>query len=223
MWSAGRTKVLDHYPLDKMYAIDLALSDVFGCGNWENPNVSKFGLELRGRECNLKKYEDNYRKLEEELSLLLRPYDHVFTHNSWGEYGHEEHVQVFRVIETLQKRLHFNLWVPNYVSNRSIHLMKKSFKRLGQEYFCLQTNRQIASQLEALYQKYGCWTWYSDYKWPNEDGFLSIDLNYSVRKPGELFPINYIDIGEDKFVRPFFRRSDRLTKGINRVRQYFIK
>lgn len=35
---------------------------------------------------------------------VLRKYDHVYTHGSWGEYGHKHHIQVHNFIFDLCKR-----------------------------------------------------------------------------------------------------------------------
>ena len=40
-----------------------------------------------------------------KLSKSINYGETIFTHNPWGEYGHEEHIQVFRVIMALSKEL----------------------------------------------------------------------------------------------------------------------
>ena len=47
----------------------------------------------------LKKYINNFDILVKKLTFELKDFKNVFTHNPWGEYGHEEHIQVFKAIE----------------------------------------------------------------------------------------------------------------------------
>ena len=79
-------------------------------------------------------YRNNYDELKQRLEEKLRGYRNVFTHNPWGEYGHEEHVQVYRVVKDLQAQMRFNLWYSNYVSNKSFKLMLSHVERFCFEY-----------------------------------------------------------------------------------------
>ena len=36
----------------------------------------------------------------------------VITHSPWGEYGHEDHVQLFRAVDALRPELGFAVWAP---------------------------------------------------------------------------------------------------------------
>ena len=216
--TAGRLKVLGDFPLATIHSLNLNLSDVFGCANWQHPCITSYGLDISHRSCSKKKYEANFERLRTELQELLRPYTNVFTHNPWGEYGHEEHVQVFRVIEGLQDQMGFALWVPNYVSNRSIPLMMNSKEKISNSFFRVSTDKILAAKIKDLYQKQECWTWYSDFQWKNEEIFLKVNPagHYSHRL-GRSFPLNFLDVGErknsfliemkDKFVR-FMRASE---------------
>jgi len=223
-WTRGRTEALTNYPLPHMHSMNLHLSDVFGCGDWQNPRLTPFGLDIRGRGCSQEKYEDNYRSLKNELTILLRPYKHVFTHNPWGEYGHEEHVQVFRAVEALRSQMGFSLWVSNYVSNRSMPLMVNSLERLDHGHFCRPVNRQLAAQIKDLYLRHACWTWYSDYTWPDEDGFLKvISVDKCSYNPGQSFPLTFINIGEVTTASLRNRRTEKLFKSMRHFRNRLLK
>ena len=55
----------------------------------------------------------------------------VIAHGPWGEYGHEEHVQVFRVVASLATEMGFRLWLPAYVAPKSEALMLRNLKYCG--------------------------------------------------------------------------------------------
>ncbi len=53
----------------------------------------------------------NFHRLRDMLRPELEGLDAVVTHNPWGEYGHEEHIQVFRVISAQAEEMGFRVWV----------------------------------------------------------------------------------------------------------------
>ncbi len=52
-----------------------------------------------------KDYKENYYKLKNHLKKKLMGYVNIFTHNPWGEYGSEEHIQVYKVVKELQEEI----------------------------------------------------------------------------------------------------------------------
>ncbi len=74
-------------------------------------------------------YRENYETLYRTLQPRLKPDMNVFTHNPWGEYGHEDHVQVFRVLDRLRDEIGFKLWMSNYCTERSMPLAMQYFSR----------------------------------------------------------------------------------------------
>jgi hypothetical protein len=223
-WSAGRMQAIAHYPLPHVSCLELKLSEVFDCSDWQYPHVTAFGLEIRRKGPKRENYEGNYLRLKKRLQALLAPYSHVFTHNPWGEYGHEEHVQVFRAVENLQAELKFSLWVSNYISNRSVPLMLASMNKIGNDNFCVSTNKDVAAQIRDGYIKYGCWTWYPDFHWADQDTFLQVNpLSQRKRHIGSVFPLNFIDIGELKSDANFYKKMDRLIKRVGRLGNRLLK
>jgi hypothetical protein len=219
-WGEGRLKALQNYPLSNVSALYLDAAGVFNCANWEAPVINTYGLQLNRKNCNKLRYEDNYRSLESKFRKLLAPYLHVITHNPWGEYGHEEHVQVFRVVNNLQAELGFTIWVNNYVSNHSIPFMLRYIPTLGNQFFSAPTDKEIADTIRDLYAQHGCWTWYQDYQWREQETFLRLPTDsQDKRRIGRSFPINFVDIGAkdpqstpfEKVIEPF-RRIARLKK-----------
>jgi hypothetical protein len=194
-WTTGRSQVAVHYPLVNLKFLDLNLSEIFNCANWKNPITTPYGLKLDRKESNHICYHNNYAKVKNRLQELLRPYHHIFTHNPWGEYGHEEHVQIFRVIENLQRELGFSIWVSNYASNRSTPLMLNSTAKISNRVFCECPNKERAAQIKDLYIKYGCWTWLPDFVWSDQETFLQIKTSdQHKRSQRSVIPINFLDI-----------------------------
>ncbi|MFH2066089.1 MAG: GlcNAc-PI de-N-acetylase [Pseudomonadota bacterium] len=222
-WTAGRVQALSKYPLGNMHTLNFHLSDVFNCGDWKYPLSTPYGIHLSRNGCHRDLYESNYLKLKNEFKVMLRPYQHVFTHNPWGEYGHEEHVQLFRVIQELQSQLGFTLWVSNYVSNHSIYLYLESVRMMDEYFFRLPTNKKRAAQIRDLYKECGCWTWYPDFQWCDEDVFLRIDLSQSnKRRIGKSYPLNFIDVDEVGTPNLFIKKTDRIVQLMCRFRNRYF-
>ncbi len=134
---AARAAAIAAFPRPNVRCLDIAESGVYGCADWKNPIETRSGLDLsygeparelrRLLKASLKGmgagaglrvaetriasiYEANAERLAAALRPLLRPGMNVFTHNPWGEYGHEEHVQVCRVLQRLRREIGFRLW-----------------------------------------------------------------------------------------------------------------
>ncbi len=189
----GRKKALADYPLAHISCLRIKESNVFNDENWREPRVTDYGLLVKGdQNCTLK-YKDNYTTLHQILKKELVGYDHVFTHNPWGEYGHEDHVQLFRVIKTLKKDLKFNLWYPGYVSNKSEKLFSYLPPSVFSAYESHNTQPELARKIKALYEKNGCWTWYADWQWPAKDYFIKDNEPENKHGAyGMTFPLNWI-------------------------------
>src|SRR6202030_399361 len=97
-WDSGRDVLMETYPLTKVGFLKLRQSDAFDAANWNKPKEADSGLQLQRRRRRTRSlYGRNAEKLLRILEVELKHESLVFTHNPWGEYGHEEHVQVFRI------------------------------------------------------------------------------------------------------------------------------
>ena len=104
-------------------------------------------------------YRAGFAELRDRLRPALAGARTVITHAPWGEYGHEDHVQLCRAVEALRDELGLALFVPGYVSARSAALMQRALGRLGPPTPPMPTDRALAAELMALYRATGCWTW----------------------------------------------------------------
>jgi len=177
-WDSGRAVLMETYPLTKVRFLKLRESDAFEAANWNKPKETDSGLQLRrGRTSSL--YEGNAEKLLRILEVELKHESLIFTHNPWGEYGHEEHVQVFRILTELQEKIGFDLFVNSYVSDRTVKLMSKYMHSLEGNPLVSETDKVLAHRLKNLYLENNCWTWMDDHEWPGHESF------YRVTQPNE--------------------------------------
>lgn len=199
-WSAGRRDSLRTYPLEGVICLGLTESEVFNGAAWPDPVLSEFGLSVAKNSRSLQgysfeTYKHNFERLKAELRPKLSGIRNVITHNPWGEYGHEEHVQVFRAIDALRSELGFRVWYSNYFSNKSHGLMLRYLSGFDGVYRVLKTRPELGKRVQALYSRNNCWTWYSDYQWPESEGFLLWDRDGSkTPKAGVVIPMNAIRI-----------------------------
>ena len=175
--------------------LNLKESDVFHGADWSNPILSDFGMKIEFKKNFIKEYNNNYYKLIELLGDKLDGYDNIFTHNPWGDYGHEEHVQIYKVIKKLQERLSYRIWVSNYCSNRSYKLMLQFGLRSDADYHTLDINQNFCEMVKNLYLKHNCWTWYRDWNWFKEENYFDEnDLTYVSGSSSLKLPLNFVKI-----------------------------
>lgn len=191
----GRKKALADYPLSHMSCLGLKESNIFNDDNWRNPTLSDYGLKVGGVRPRVNAYQSNYAALKHALEAKLNGYEHVLTHSPWGEYGHEEHVQVFKVVMDLKRKYKFKVWYPNYVSNKSYPLMFKNIQNFELLYVSYPTSQELAKNIKSLYEKNNCWTWYNEWQWPSCDVFINnADGDKNQPKFGRLFPLNLVEV-----------------------------
>lgn len=194
-WDEGRAALMERFPLTKARFLKVRQSDAFQAADWKNPVETDSGLQLRRP---IVTYAENAQSLRRLLESELRDATTVLTHNPWGEYGNEEHVQVFSVVEQLRRKLGFDLYVNGYVSNRSLKLMSRNSPRLVDEPLVFETNLELAAEMMRIYLEYNCWTWRDDYEWPRWEIFYRVQSMPSngVRhmRTTSSVPLNYLGI-----------------------------
>jgi hypothetical protein len=177
-----RTAAMAELPYANLKCLDLAEAGSLKRADWEHPTPTEFGLALdetmEHSEPRLR-YERNFTTLCTALAVELCAGIDVFTHNPWGEYGHEDHVQVYRAVESLQKTVGFRLWTSNYCSSRAATLASR-YRVADLPAKRLPIDRAYARQVAAIYQRHECWTWAVNWVWPEEDRFLPGPLRVTV-------------------------------------------
>lgn len=201
--TAGRHRAAASFPLQHTEFLGLEESGVFNGADWLAPVTTEYGLAVAPRPYTMPtfrgdRYRSNYATLRERLRSRLQGYRNVITHNPWGEYAHEEHVQVHRAVASVQRELGFDLWFSNYCSNKSHNLMLRHLTEFRSDYITLETNRELAARLERFYRTHGCWTWpFDDYTWFTHECFLKAGdaaAAHAEARHGHLFPLNFLRV-----------------------------
>jgi len=198
--SAGRRRAVARLPLATVESLDLPEAGAFDLAAWSDPTPTAQGLALPGRggpraAAAARPYAANHARLIKLLRPRLHGFAAVVTHNPWGEYGHEEHVQVFRAVEALRAELGFDLWVCGYVSEKSAGLMRGCLADLGASTEALPTDPDLGAQLQALYAEEGCWTWFDDYVWPPSEVFHRWGATPGAARRGTAYAMTCLRLG----------------------------
>lgn len=209
----GRRAALGQPPLDGFVSLALDEAGVYDLTRWPDPDPTPAGVALAKARDDItqRRYQDNFVRLTAEFGNRLEGFDTVFTHNPWGEYGHEEHIQVYRAVRQVQSRLGFQLWCSSYAGSRSQMLMSRCLEGRRLESISLETDADLARQVAERYKENGVWTWFDDYAWPGRESFLRFlppDAETNGTRP---VPLNYLDMGQ-----PLLPLADRSLRYLAR-------
>lgn len=223
VWTRGRLNSLQQYPLKTLSYFDLSASETLNGADWWNPAATDIGIEISNQRVSQEKYRYNFPVLQAKLRENLKNCRNVITHNPWGEYGHEDHVQLYRAVKSLQPEMGFTVWFDSYCSNKSLRFMAEYASGFGCESLQLDTNRQLAWDIAEIYKKNKCWTWYESYEWPETETFIRDDNADNKNKHfGRLFPFHMILIEMPEPPAPtppksFLGRVKRKVKSFRKI------
>jgi len=218
----ARKKAIAQYPLLNVSTLDIVEPDAWDKADWSQPVTTDYGIQLEKCQEAALRYQETYEKLTSVLRSIVVNRKNVFTHNPWGEYGHEEHVLVYRVLKALQAEFHYDLWFSNYCSNRSVTLMDHYISGFVSDYECLPVNLALTKEIVEVYKKNDCWTWYADYKWFERECLMRekpSSEQVELLPYGHSFPVNYIKIHvETQEPRPhcIVRGAAKITRCLER-------
>ena len=167
-----RAAAIAELPYANLVCLAIPEAGSLKLADWQNATVTESGLALLGSPAVQRRYETNFTTLKAQLADLLRGVTEVYTHNPWGEYGHEDHIQVHRAVENLSAAYGFQMWVPNYYGTRSEKLASR-YRAPDVPARILPVDGPMAQDLAAIYERHDCWTWTHGWTWPREDVFLS--------------------------------------------------
>jgi len=114
----ARELVRRDYPL-RLEFLPLTASGAFRQSDWSSRKPARYGVELADT-CpaeSRERYFANYDKLLAALDHLLADAVEVYSHNPWGEYGHEEHIQVWCAVSELAEKHGCSVWIWDGFSN----------------------------------------------------------------------------------------------------------
>lgn len=178
--STGRKEAMAAFPLETLEWLEMVETGVFDSASWPNPKETEYGLlphPMLGTLASFDpaRYQAQFGLLREALAKRLTGMRNVVVHSPWGEYGHEDHVQLFRVVASLRDELGLRIWVPGYFADKSEPLMKRHLNHLGQPTPPLPTDRALTAEVSQIYMRTGTWTWFKSYVWPAEERFFPYD------------------------------------------------
>jgi len=189
---ARRKSLLDHAYHDRIVSLELEEVRSFNKSGWPEPEPTEYGLRL----STIPGLDRPYREVASVLESRLREHvdgrKNVFTHSPWGEYGHEDHVQVSKVATRLAMAAGADIWFSNYVSSKSIASMNQHIDGFERPYFSMPVDAASARKVADVYYQHGAWTWFDDYRWFDSECFVQGPLEPAANETGCLFPVNYI-------------------------------
>jgi LmbE family N-acetylglucosaminyl deacetylase len=154
--NAGRKVAMAEFPLPTLDWLQMTESGVFDSASWPEPRETEYGLfphpALRLlHSFDADRYRAQFGKMRDALRPRLAGIRNVIAHGPWGEYGHEDHVQVFRVVANLAGELGFQLWVPAYVAPKSEALMQRNLKYCGKPTPPMPIDGVFAEEIAQIY------------------------------------------------------------------------
>ena len=216
--AARRNSLRDHALRDRITLLDLAQSKSHNMSQWPEPEETEYGLKLTKNAGLDRLHIEQAGRLRDAVEPFVAAASNVFTHNPWGEYGHEDHVQVHRVVARLAGENKARLWFGNYVSNKSSRLMRRSLEVFPTSYFTMPVNREYARRVASAYVTNGAWTWIDDYQWPARECFVPDHDSRSQTGIAAPFPVNYIRVPFDPLMtnRPRPSRARRIWRDLRK-------
>jgi hypothetical protein len=176
-FNEGRRVSMTEFPLPTLDWLALPEIGVFDSASWPEVRETDYGLyphrALRILDhFNPDAYRATFGKLTEALRPRFAGIRNVIAHGPWGEYGHEDHVQVFRVVASLAAEMGFRLWVPAYVAQKSEALMLRNLRFFGKPTPPMPIDAALAAEITDLYKRTNTWTFSDTYVWPESERFL---------------------------------------------------
>jgi len=201
---------------DRIEFLRLTETGSFGHANWARPEITEFGLKIKGSRQVARNYRNCATSIREALRPIIEGAANVFTHNPWGEYGHEEHVLVHRVATSLAYEQRKAVWYNNYMSNWSEQLSRAYLFDPRDGMSKAKVDVESMGKIADLYRRHGAWTWFDDYTWFEEEimvgGILPIE---PAPRVGQTMPVNFISLPD--------RPADRNRPKIFRLARRFVR
>lgn len=193
-----RGMALAALPYGDLRCLDLAEAGSLGLADWSDPALTEFGIALGKADRHdtvTRRYEANYARLSAALRRELAGAADVFTHNPWGEYGHEDHVQVHRAVASLSREMGFRLWTPACCSERTIRLAEGYDCAALPEPAVRPIDQDFAQRIADIYKRNGCWTWRQDWRWPAREHLVAEPRPRAHGNPGRTrIPLLFVPV-----------------------------
>ena len=175
--TAGRRDAMAAFPLPTLDWLEMVEAGTFDSASWRHPRETEYGLyphralRVMG-SFDPDRYRAQFGQMRDRLRGSLAGMRNVIAHGPWGEYGHEDHVQVFRVVASLAGEMGFILWVPAYWAPKSEMLMRRNLRFFGRPTDPMPIDKALAEDISQNYKRTQTWTWFDSYVWPDSERFL---------------------------------------------------
>jgi LmbE family N-acetylglucosaminyl deacetylase len=167
--AAARRQAVAALPLTRLIDLKLPESGAGFAVDWAHPQPTPAGIAITDAASRAR-YESNSASLLGALRRTLGGCRVVYTHNPWGEYGHAEHIQIYRAVAALQAELGYVIWFSNYVGAASWPLAQRlAPEPRWTERRAVRPDRITARRLMGVYRRHGAWTWTRWHRWPAEE------------------------------------------------------
>ncbi|HTT87354.1 MAG TPA: hypothetical protein VMF60_08310 [Acidimicrobiales bacterium] len=220
----GRARVRAQYPLAGFAFLGLLHAEVYSQSDFLSRAPAAYGVTLM-RSCppeTAELYRSNYDALVRAVDRYVGRHTDIYTHNPWGEYGHEEHIQVHRAMVELAQRHQCSLWVWDGFPAEELAARDVWMRA---DYYPDETLAGVPTtehdvdlerfrEIRALYQQEGAWTWSDTYLPPSPSRYLQVVQDGTVLvTPRRLSPGRRADIA-----RQIVSRKARYYAGAARRR-----
>ncbi|HNB25443.1 MAG TPA: hypothetical protein PLR41_00665 [Alphaproteobacteria bacterium] len=192
---ARRAAALAEMPYRDCVSLDLPEAGSLRHAAWPDPRLSEYGLALDSAPVDAAaeaRYRANFAALRARLAQALPARAHVVTHNPWGEYGHEDHVQVHRAVDSLWRDLGLSLWTTNYVSSRSAVLAARYAAGRDTRIVKRPIDLDFARGIAEIYRRHDCWTWRDAWTGFDAECLVSLPLDLSGGTGVNRLPLNVV-------------------------------
>jgi LmbE family N-acetylglucosaminyl deacetylase len=169
----ARTRIAAEFPVGTMQLLPLQGADVLGRSDRRRRAPTSYGVELAST-CPVDArttYEANYDRLRDALGPIIAANPVVITPNPWGEYGHEEHVQVCHAVLDVAAQHNGCVWAWDGFSTKEL---ADTSMRLRRDFYEPRTavlprcrrdvDGALFANLRALYAAENAWTWDGRYE-----------------------------------------------------------
>jgi LmbE family N-acetylglucosaminyl deacetylase len=182
--AAARARAIAGYPLKSLECLPLQTAGVNEQSDRLRRRPIEYGVSLMEscpKDC-AERYRTNFTSMCRMLEIYMHKGATVFAHNPWGEYGHEEHVQVNHAVMQLAQRHGCSVWawegfsaasqIEQGVRLRADHYPEGPISKLPSVE--LNVDLDMYLQIRDLYQRHGAWTWADDYLPPNPSRYIQL-------------------------------------------------
>jgi LmbE family N-acetylglucosaminyl deacetylase len=167
--SEARRRAVAALPMNGIVSLEIPESGVDWKSYQGQPELTPLGIRIAESSVR-ERYESNYARLHDGLRASLGGCADVYTHNPWGEYGHPEHIQVYRAVTALQEELGYKVWFSNYASARNLTFVRGLAERLSwTQRAMVRPDLVTARALMAIYRQHGAWTYPLAHRWPEQE------------------------------------------------------